>query len=387
MAAQLITLPYRPVINLLGGIEAGAELDVFLSGSTTRVEIFSDGDLTVELSNPLEADSAGRFPPVYYDDSVAIRFRLRANNNTVLADIDPYLPDFATTEAARDAAAASAAAALVSESNAEAAVTDAAEQVDLAEAAAVVAQSFTGPLYANTAAGLAATTDGEGFAVDNGDGTADVYQNSVGIAVFVRTIILDSTASGTAALIGTTGGDLQSVLNAIGGSAVVDLTADVTGVLPVANGGTGGSTAGAARTALGAAASGANTDITSIRRSTTISASGTVAVNSVGYMGFPLSAKTQGSNITVDLDDIAHMVMNTAGGWTIPPNASVNFPLRVGFVGYNDSSSSQTVTPGVGVTLRLLGTATIGARTVLQRGFFVVVQIKTNEWGIQGNIT
>jgi hypothetical protein len=104
-------------------------------------------------------------------------------------------------------------------------------------------------------------------------------------------------------------------------------------------------------------------------------------------MGLPLSAKTQGSNITVDLDDISHFVMNTAGGWTIPPNASVAFPERVGFVGYNDSSSSQTVTPGSGVTLRFSGTATTGARTILQRGFFTVFQVKTNEWVISGNVT
>lgn len=50
--------------------------------------------------------------------------------------------------------------------------------------------------------------------------------------------------------------------------AAFDGTADtspgVTGILPVSNGGTGADSASAARTALGAAASGANTDITSI---------------------------------------------------------------------------------------------------------------------------
>ena len=42
------------------------------------------------------------------------------------------------------------------------------------------------------------------------------------------------------------------------------LTTGVTGLLPVANGGTNASTASAARTNLGAAASGANSDITSL---------------------------------------------------------------------------------------------------------------------------
>jgi hypothetical protein len=44
----------------------------------------------------------------------------------------------------------------------------------------------------------------------------------------------------------------------------VSLTSQVSGTLPIANGGTNATTAGAARTSLGAAASGANTDITSI---------------------------------------------------------------------------------------------------------------------------
>lgn len=48
----------------------------------------------------------------------------------------------------------------------------------------------------------------------------------------------------------------------------VDLTSQVTGILPVANGGTNASTTNGARSNLGAAASGANTDITSIALTT-----------------------------------------------------------------------------------------------------------------------
>jgi len=51
--------------------------------------------------------------------------------------------------------------------------------------------------------------------------------------------------------------------------SAISLSADVTGTLPVANGGTGATTASAARTNLGAAASGANSDITSLTGLTT----------------------------------------------------------------------------------------------------------------------
>lgn len=48
------------------------------------------------------------------------------------------------------------------------------------------------------------------------------------------------------------------------GATRINLTTDVSGILPVANGGTAASTAGEARTSLGAAASGANSDITAL---------------------------------------------------------------------------------------------------------------------------
>ena len=68
------------------------------------------------------------------------------------------------------------------------------------------------------------------------------------------------------------------------------LTTDVSGILPIANGGTNASTAGAALTALGAAASGANSDITSITGLTTDltvaqggTGAGTFAANGILY--------------------------------------------------------------------------------------------------------
>lgn len=57
-----------------------------------------------------------------------------------------------------------------------------------AEVSAAVAEAAAGPNYANTTAGLAATTSGQGFAVDNGDGTITVYLNSAGSAVAQRTL-------------------------------------------------------------------------------------------------------------------------------------------------------------------------------------------------------
>ncbi len=93
MAAELITLPFRPVINTRGVLEPGALLDVFQSGTTTRVSVFADGDLSAELTNPVVADSSGVFPTVYFDNATAVRVRVRQSNGTVIGDADPYFSD------------------------------------------------------------------------------------------------------------------------------------------------------------------------------------------------------------------------------------------------------------------------------------------------------
>lgn len=76
--------------------------------------------------------------------------------------------------------------------------------IEIALAAAAYAESMAGPTYASTGAGLAATTDGQGFAVDNGDGTVTVYLNSAGVAVAQRMLATSAalSASGGAALVG-----------------------------------------------------------------------------------------------------------------------------------------------------------------------------------------
>lgn len=73
---------------------------------------------------------------------------------------------------------------------------------------AATAEAAAGPNYASTAAGLAATANGEAFAVDNGDGTVTVYLNNSGTAVAQRTLATTAyfAASGGAALVGTSTG-------------------------------------------------------------------------------------------------------------------------------------------------------------------------------------
>lgn len=103
----------------------------------------------------------------------------------------------------------------------------------------------------------------------------------------------------------------------------------------------------------------------------------------LGYRDLPNSAKT--ANYTFALADRGKMFTNTTGGWAIPANATVAFPIGTVLVGYNHSAVTQTVTITTD-TLRLAGTATTGTRTVAIRGMFTLTKVDTTEWIISGNV-
>jgi hypothetical protein len=105
-------------------------------------------------------------------------------------------------------------------------------------------------------AGTLAVANG-GTGVTTSTGTGSVVLNTS--PTFV-TPILGTPTSGT--LTNATG---YTTANLVGS---IVLTTQVSGVLPIANGGTNATTAPNARTSLGAAASGANTDITSVALTT-----------------------------------------------------------------------------------------------------------------------
>ncbi len=179
---------------------------------------------------------------------------------------------------------------------------------------------------------------------------------------------------------GTTG------LTTTGGPVTSSGTITVAGTLAVANGGTGATTATTARNALSAAKSGANTDITSLEDGTTIAAGGTIAANSVGYRGVPLSAQTQGALITLALTDAGKRVANTTGGWAIPANGTVAFPIDTVIALYNNSGSTQTVAITTD-TLRWAGTTSTGTRTVAAYGWCWLTKVASTEWSASGSLT
>jgi hypothetical protein len=199
-----------------------------------------------------------------------------------------------------------------------------------------------------------------------------------------------STASGTLP-VGNGGTGATTLTGIVKGNGTSSMTAgsvalgsEVTGTLPVANGGTGATTAGAALTALGAAASGANTDITALNQSVTVAATGTIAADSIGFRGLPQNSQT--ASYTLALADIGKMINTTTGGVVIPANASVAFPIGATIVVFNNSGSSQTISITTD-TLRLAGAATTGSRTLAQYGLATLVKVTSTSWVATGNVT
>ena len=90
--AQLFTLPRQaPLVN--SSVSAGAKLEFFLTGTTTQADIYTDDDLTVAHSNPVIADSAGVFAPIYLDPDVTYKVTLSDSADVLQYTADPAASD------------------------------------------------------------------------------------------------------------------------------------------------------------------------------------------------------------------------------------------------------------------------------------------------------
>lgn len=89
---DLFYLPFRPALDANGIVVAGASLTFYASGTSTLEPVFADAALTTALANPLTANSAGVWPPIYINTAKTYRVVLRDGGGAPLNEIDPYVP-------------------------------------------------------------------------------------------------------------------------------------------------------------------------------------------------------------------------------------------------------------------------------------------------------
>ncbi len=91
--AQLLAPTFITALDANGTPISSATLTFYLTGTTTPAAIYADADMNTTLSNPLTADSAGRFAPVYLDNAVTYRVVLKDASGTSIKDVDPVNAD------------------------------------------------------------------------------------------------------------------------------------------------------------------------------------------------------------------------------------------------------------------------------------------------------
>ena len=96
-----------------------------------------------------------------------------------------------------------------------------------------------------------------------------------------------------------------------------------------------------------------------------------------------IPANSQVAAYTLALTDRGKYISITTGGVIVPANASVAFAIGATVSIYNDSAASQTIAITTD-TMYLGGTATVGSRTLAQRGLATLLKVAATTWVISG---
>jgi hypothetical protein len=118
---------------------------------------------------------------------------------------------------------------------------------------------------------------------------------------------------------------------------------------------------------------------TSINASTGILTATAIYDSGGNLRAIPNNAKS--SSYILAIGDVGELINITTGGVTVPSGV---FSAGDNVTIYNNSASPQSITQGSGVTLRLVGTASTGSRTLDQRGLATVLCVASNEFVISG---
>jgi hypothetical protein len=117
----------------------------------------------------------------------------------------------------------------------------------------------------------------------------------------------------------------------------------------------------------------------SVTATTTVTA-GTTVSDTIGNVR-EVPANSQTASYTLQASDSGKYISITTGGIIVPPSIfSVGQVVSI----YNNSGSSQSISAGGGVTLRLVGTSTTGTRTLSNYGLATILCVASNTFVVTG---
>jgi hypothetical protein len=182
----------------------------------------------------------------------------------------------------------------------------------------------------------------------------------------------------------TTDGTFDSNGNLKTVAGTVNLASQVTGTLPVANGGTGVTTSTGTGSVVLSTSPSLTTPVLGTPTSGTLS---NCTVDGTNNVGFRTAPQTSGgsSSYTLVLTDSGKSVLFTGGSTatlTVPTNSSVAFPVGTAILVVNDNSGNLTIS-GAGVTFQLAN-GTTGNRTVATKGLATCLKTATDTWYVSG---
>ena len=277
---------------------------------------------------------------------------------------------------------------------------------------------------ATTGSQIITIKQGSGATVDiaNGD-KALLYTDGTGAGAAVFTANPSETGTGTVTSIATTGtvngitltgGTITTTGTITFGGALsgVDLTSQITGTLPIANGGTNststtycsltanvsgtlpvanGGTGVTSSTGTGAVVLGTSptlaTPVLGTPSSGTLSGCTVDGVDAVGFKNIPQNSKS--ADYTLVLADSGKHIFHPSTDasirtYTIPANASVAYPIGTAVVFVN--MTSQVVSIAItSDTMYLAKDGTTGTRSLAQYGSATALKMTATTWLISGS--
>jgi len=89
MTGILLHDPVIRAVDANGDPLPGAQLQFYVTGTTTPQAVYSDATLDTPLANPVVADSGGLFAPIFLNPAQTYRAQLLNSAGTLIADMDP----------------------------------------------------------------------------------------------------------------------------------------------------------------------------------------------------------------------------------------------------------------------------------------------------------